>query len=754
MSPLAISHKPLEIDDPRRVFLRVLNLAWCGMGVLAIGTALAAGQPPDKIEWTIMIATALTGLAVYLLTSRDLHKIAAYLFCLSVDLTFFVLYAQAHLMPTANPLPFAELRGVILAMTGLGIVFSGAMLGRWAPLVFAAVNTALFLVVIRALLPDSGGRIGAPVFWWMLGLSMWLYSTFLQRMLKRLQAAHDDLSKQNQRLSEKTTLLNLASAAIFIHGENGTVRYWNRGAETLYGIKESDAIGHSFDTLVKTDYSRLRREIDDHLARHGRWQGELRQRTADGRDVWVESRWALSDASSGPPTTLVINTDITDKKSQEARLAHLAGHDLLTDLPNRSILVDRLGQAMVRSRHSEQPMALMVIDLDRFKARFKSINDGLGQTIGDSVLQAIAHRLRESVAEHDTVAHLSGDTFAVILEGCGTREDVAKSAAGILAQVSRPIDVHGQQVAITACMGVAMFPSEIQDLAELIRGADVAMTAAKEQGQNRFEFFDPSQDVRHLKRTKMEIALGHAIDRGELTVAYQPKLDSQTDRIQGVEALLRWSSPEFGDVPPSEFIPLAEETGLIIPIGYWVLRTACTQVNVWHRQGYGHLMLAVNFSAKQFYETNAASSIDAIVAETGMAANRLELEITESTIMQNVEHTLSVLEQLRDKGMQLSIDDFGTGYSSLSYLKSFPVHALKVDQSFVRDLLNNDDDAAIVTAVISLAKSLGLRVIAEGVETAGQLSYLRSQNCDEYQGYLFSRPVPASAMEALLIAHK
>jgi len=432
----------------------------------------------------------------------------------------------------------------------------------------------------------------------------------------------------------------------------------------------------------------------------------------------------------------------------EALLQHQASHDTLTGLPNRALLQDRLKQAIASATRSPSPIWIIFVDLDRFKL----VNDSLGHKAGDAMLKQVATRLQSAVRESDTVARLGGDEFVLILpervDGSGSLS--AAVVQRILDALARPIIVEGHEFVTTCSMGIAVYPDDGADGETLMTRADIAMYSAKEAGRNNFRFYAPAMDERLLERLRLEGELRHALERNEFELHYQPQVDLRTGRIVGMESLLRWNHPELGMIPPGKFISLAEETGLIVPIGAWVIRTACAQTQAWQRAGLGRLRVAVNLSARQFAQKNLAGSIMNILDETGLAAEDLEIELTESLVMTDVERAIGVLRDLKEIGVQLSIDDFGTGYSSLSYLKRFPIHVLKIDQSFVRDIAAGADDAAIVALIISLAHSLKLNVIAEGVETPEQLAYLNQHDCDEMQGYLFSKPLPAVAFEKLL----
>lgn len=431
--------------------------------------------------------------------------------------------------------------------------------------------------------------------------------------------------------------------------------------------------------------------------------------------------------------------DITKRKQTEERLNYLASFDALTDLPNRTLFYDRLGQATARARWHKRWVAVLFLDLDRFKV----INDTLGHAIGDLLLKAAAVRLTGSIREGDTVARLGGDEFVLILDDLAQPQDTSKVAQKILDALSDPFDLEGRELFITASIGIALWPEDGEDPETLLKNADIAMYRAKEQGRNACQLYSPALNAKASERLTLENALRHALEREELLLLYQPKVDLATGKIIGLEALVRWKHPQWGLVSPADFIPLAEETGLIVPIGEWVLWTACAQNKAWQEAGFPPIRIAVNLSARQFNKQNFAEMVARLLGEVGLDPQYLELELTESIIMKNAESTMTMLQELDAMGVELTVDDFGTGYSSLSYLKRFPVHTLKIDRSFVRNLTTDPEDVAIVTAIITLAHTLHLKVIAEAVETVEQLALLRSLECDQMQGYLFSRPLPS-----------
>jgi len=442
--------------------------------------------------------------------------------------------------------------------------------------------------------------------------------------------------------------------------------------------------------------------------------------------------------------------DITARVRAEEELARMAHFDSLTGLPNRALLMSRLKRAMSRADRGQTLLAVMFLDLDQFK----EINDSLGHAVGDGVLKEIALRLESNLRATDTVARLGGDEFTVLLEDIHSVEEISRIADKLLRAIAEKADVAGQELHLSTSIGVTVYPLGHHDADALLRNADLAMYHAKQEGRNNVQFFSREMSERTEKRVDLLGRLRGALGRGEMQLHYQPQVDVRSGGIIGFEALLRWNDAEHGQVPPMQFIPLAEDTGLIVEIGEWVLREACRQAKAWLDAGLGPLSMAVNLSPRQFRQKNLVSMVASILAETGLPPELLELEITESTVMHRTEEAAAGLRALHELGVQISLDDFGTGYSSLAYLHRFPVHTLKVDQSFVHDIKSNHDDAAIVSTVISLARQLNLKALAEGVETEAQLAFLRVRGCDSFQGYLFCRPQPAAKAETLLRDHR
>jgi diguanylate cyclase (GGDEF)-like protein len=433
-------------------------------------------------------------------------------------------------------------------------------------------------------------------------------------------------------------------------------------------------------------------------------------------------------------------------RASEDQLEYQSNYDTLTGLANRNLLCDRTSQTMARAVSRGEQAWLVCIDLDRFAL----VNETLGHEAGDLVLQETAARLRMALGPNDTAARTGGDEFVLVLADTPDEHAAINTVQRIMAALGDPIKVGEHEHFLSCTSGLSVFPADGDTANALIKNAHIAMQRAKEAGGGELQFYTASMKARAMERLRIEGDLRHAVQRDELLLHYQPQVDVRTGRIVGVEALLRWAHPELGMMSPDRFIDLAEQSGLIVPIGTWVLRTACTDAKRWHDAGWEGLRVGVNLSGKQFYQPDLIEVVTGVLAESGLAARYLDIELTEGLVMTDIDHALATMNTLKGLGVQLSLDDFGTGYSSLSYLKRFPIDVLKIDKSFVRDITTDPDAAAIARSIISLAQSLQLQVIAEGVETQEQLSYLTTYRCDQIQGYYFSRPVPAAAFEQLL----
>jgi diguanylate cyclase (GGDEF)-like protein len=444
--------------------------------------------------------------------------------------------------------------------------------------------------------------------------------------------------------------------------------------------------------------------------------------------------------------TSELEQKITEQKKSEEKMSHMAYHDQLTGLPNRRLLIDRLDQVLDRERRHKKLAALLFLDLDRFKY----INDTLGHLKGDEVLKEVAKRLNMCIRKSDTLARHGGDEFTILVQGLSRVEDITKLTDRIFSLFNTPFHLKGQHIFVTTSIGVSIYPNDGEDAESLIKNADIALYKAKEEGRNTYQLFTSTMNESAVKRISIENKLRGAIAKEEFVLHYQPQLDTNTNEVVGVEALLRWQDPESGLIPPGDFIPIAEDTGLIIPIGDWVLRTACAQNKVWQEKDFEPLTMSVNVSLRQFKQKDFVSIVKNILKETNLNPQFLELELTESILMDDVESVIKELHELKTMGIRLSIDDFGTGYSSLEYLKKMPIDMLKIAQEFVKNIVVDSDDVAIAKTIVQVAKSLNLEVIAEGVETIEHLKILRTLQCNKIQGYLFSRPLPSEEVEVFL----
>ncbi len=523
--------------------------------------------------------------------------------------------------------------------------------------------------------------------------------------------------------------------------------YVNPAFERITGYSAEEALGRNGRFLQNQDTDQPELEHIRRAVREKRdGKALLRNYRKDGSLFWNELSISPVRNEAGEVTHYIgIQNDVTERKQYEEQLAYQSAHDTLTRLPNRNLAQDRLTQGIIFARRTNSQLALLLIDLDNFKV----INDSLGHNVGDQLLQIVAQRIADCVRGGDTVARMGGDDFAVILTDISQEEDISRVTHKILAAIAEPAMVETHQLTVTCSIGVSLFPRDGEDATTLLKNADAAMYRAKEQGRNSIQYYTAEINSRILQRLMLENSLRSALERNEFTLHYQPQVSLLTGQVIGMEALLRWQHAELGMISPAHFIPLAEDTGLIIPIGAWVLHTACKQTKAWHDAGLPPVRVAVNISGRQFRE-NIPQLVKKALSETGLPPEFLELEITESVAMQHAESTEQTLDALRDMGVRLSIDDFGTGYSSLSYLKRFPINKLKLDQSFVRDIISDPDDAAISIAIIALAHGMKLDVIAEGVETESQLDFLHAHGCDAIQGFYFSRPVALEQMAQLL----
>ncbi len=549
--------------------------------------------------------------------------------------------------------------------------------------------------------------------------------------------------------------LNCIGDAVLSTDVWGHVNYINPVAESMTGWSRADAVGHPIEDVLQIIDANTRKGMQNPTA-----SAILENKTLgltpncilvrrDGVESDIEDSAApIHDRRGRVTGAVMVFRDVSEARTLSRRMSFLAQHDSLTQLSNRMVLNDRLTQAIAMARRHGQKLAVLFLDVDRFK----HINDSLGHAIGDRLLQSVSQRLLTCVRRSDTVSRQGGDEFVILLSEVARAQDAAVCADKVLLSLSTPHRIDEHDLHITVSIGIATYPDDGMDTETLMKNADFAMYEAKENGRNNYKFFKPAMNVRAIERQSLETGLRQAIEQQEFVLHYHPLMNLNTGAITGAEALVRWRHPERGLVPPLHFIPIAEESGLIVPIGRWVIFEACRQAQAWEKAGRQPMRISVNVSAVELRNKDFVASVRDVLTETGLNPSHLELELTETFLMQDWKSTATVLHALKDMGVQLALDDFGTGYSSLSYLKRFPIDTLKIDQSFVRDLTTDADDASIVSAVISMGKSLHKRVVAEGVETREQLAFLQQQNCPEAQGYYFSKPVVAGDFGQMLNA--
>jgi polar amino acid transport system substrate-binding protein len=576
-----------------------------------------------------------------------------------------------------------------------------------------------------------------------------LLQVYIRHLKKKVSKAYRELRKQHEWL--RITLLSIGEAVITTD-ENAIVTFSNYETQKLLGLSEDEISGRKLDKLLSGLVNKNENVYKipiEKVINHGeliKLETDLSLMTPHGKKL-VEGTAAPIRNDSGVIIGAVIALkDITEIKKKEEILYNMEYYDPLTGLPNRSLFTDRLNMALAQSKRNNEMCALIILDLDNFKA----INDTLGHSVGDMLLKQVAEKIKGYLREVDTVARIGGDEFIIIQPQIKEISDATRAADRILKKFQKPWILEGKEYYITASMGIGIYPNDGEDQQTIFKNADTALYRAKELGRNNYQLYTESMNQKVLQRLDIENSLRRAIEREEFVLFYQPQIDIKTGKIVGFEALLRWYHPGYGLVPPMEFIPIAEDSGLIVAIGEWVLKTACRQNKKWIDSGLEPRLISVNLSARQFQRNDVVEVIDKIRSDSGLEPELLELEITESTAMQDLSFTIDVLNQLRKKGIRVSLDDFGTGYSSLNYLRQLPIDTLKIDKSFVRDITANSKEEAIAKTVISLAHKLDLTVVAEGVETKEQFLFLKKERCDKVQGYLFSKPLPAEEIEKML----
>ncbi len=570
----------------------------------------------------------------------------------------------------------------------------------------------------------------------------------LEEEHKRLMESQTSLQQNAQDLNLASIVFDNSSEGIMITDPETKIVRVNQAFTEITGYSEEDVLGHTPQILKSGRHdSDFFQAMWASLLEHGNWQGEVwnARKTGDIYPEWL-SLSAIRDENKHTIYYLGLFSDLTEKKQAEARNQELYNYDSLTSLPNRYMLEGGLKHELSEATRHSWAVALLHLNLDRFK----TVIDTLGHPFGDKVLQAVAERLMALVRDSDLLARFAGDEFEIALCDVGNEKNAAMVAQKILNALGKPFMLEDQEVYLTASIGISMYPGNADNHDDLIRCANIAARHAREDGGNGYHFYADEMNASAEQRLTLENSLRRALDNEEFVLHYQPQVDLQSGEVIAIEALLRWQDPERGMVYPDEYIPVLEETGLIVPVGDWVLHTACSQAAAWREQGASRVRIAVNLSVRQFRQNDLVKSICWILEDTGLPADALELEITESVLVQDIPATITVLNQLHELGIQTSIDDFGTGYSSLSYLQRLPISKIKIDRSFIKDIGTPKDDGSIASAVILLAHSLKMTVIAEGVETIEQLEYLHQRGCDEIQGYYFSRPKPADRIADML----
>ena len=574
------------------------------------------------------------------------------------------------------------------------------------------------------------------------------HATELKQEANARRQADDALRASDQRLRLAARIFESTQESIMLTDAKANIVAVNAAFEQVTGYAEKEVLGANPRLLVSGRHdSAFYQVIWDSLERTGQWRGEIWNRRKNGQVYPERIAIAAVRGDDGQVNSYVsVSADVSALRAAHHQVDFLSHHDPLTLLPNRVVLAERMRQAIGAARSGERQIAVLLFNLDRLQR----VNDSLGHETGDAMLQEMARRAGLLTGPGDTLAHLGGDEFVLLLTECLDSDGVVNAARRLIDEIARPVSVGGHDLIITASVGISIYPRDGANPSELLKAADVALSHMKDTGRNGFRFFKGEMNAHALRWMSLETHLRRAIERGELSLNYQPQVSISDGRICSMEALLRWRSPELGQVAPSDFIALAEDTGMILPIGNWVIRQACLQNKAWQDAGLAPLRVAVNVSAHQFMVGTVPAVVAEALRESGLEARWLEVELTESVMMHDSEATAAQLTALTEMGVSVSLDDFGTGYSSLGYLSRFMLDKLKIDQTFVRNITTEPRSAAIAQATIALAHGLSLVVIAEGVETEGQLAFLAAIGCDEVQGYLFSRPVPADEMGRLM----
>jgi len=747
--------------EPRGRTLLVAKARWLLLGLLGLYTLFAAvlfsfsrfGFFIGRSQLLTLIVTVLTVLGYNAFCHSAYDRIRRLpgldYFQILLDLLFVTVivylsggvaswFWPVYLLVTIEAAVLLENRRHVWLMGALGsVIYGGLLAGE-----FFSLLSSVKMPFVDPTLHHDPLHVGLMWFWVsVLNATVSLVSAFLMGVIRREKQM---LQTSEERLVE---FLDTANDLIFCVDPASRFLYVNQSWQEALGYSPRDLDNlRMFDIIEEGGRSRCAVEFRNALKENqgGAMEGRLVAR--DGRLVVVEGHLSASFREGEAPVVWGICRDITERKRAQEQLYHMAHHDTLTGLPNRLNFVDRLRQSIAMARRMGKQVAVLFLDLDRFKI----INDTLGHAAGDALLVEMAARLQNCLREIDCIGRLGGDEFAIAIGNLTFAADAEKIAGKILKSLGEVVQIHEHELHLTTSIGISLFPGDHEDAEQLLRKADIAMYTAKAKGRNNVQVYDASLDLDSDRRLILEQGMRRALEHREFEIYYQPKVDTRGNRITSMEALLRWEHPEFGLLPPAEFISLAEETGLIFTLGEWVLREACLQNRAWQRQGLPPVRVAVNLSGYQLQQKGLIDMIRSVLDEAELDPRWLELEVTETVVMQNPDFAVTILRELRNLGIHISIDDFGTGYSSLSHLKRFAINTLKIDKSFVSEVERNTTDAAIASAIIAMGNSLELTVIAEGVETAGQLEFLKKHDCHEIQGYFFSQPVPAEIAAMLL----
>lgn len=569
-------------------------------------------------------------------------------------------------------------------------------------------------------------------------------ATTFANLLRRLSDAQNEAARQANRAinAEKElnrTIVQSSPLAIYTRDVKGLITAWNHACEQMFGWSAAEVIGKTLPTIPEGEEEESMRLRDRVLESTEAVQIEVKRQKRDGTCIYlITNLSALRNELGGLEGYLAIAADITARKAAEQKIEFLAHHDVLTRLPNRRLVEERFNLAAEHARRQQAQVGIVFLDLDNFKA----INDSFGHSVGDSYLKEIAQRLGQCVRISDTISRQGGDEFLIVLGGLSRREDIVPALEKTMQLVQQPVTVDGNELSVSMSVGISFFPKDGEKFDELLKKADMAMYRAKEEGKNTYRFFDEEMNVQEINQHSIRVGLKRALERKEFILHYQPQMDLHTGAVVGVEALIRWNHPEQGLVPPMKFIHIAEESGMIVPIGAWAIHEACRQAAKWIATGFDNFSMAVNLSSTQLKSGDLEHTVTTALEQSGLPAHHLELELTESLLIHNVDKVQAMIKRLKNLGVSIAIDDFGTGYSSLSYIKRLDVDKLKIDRSFIKDLARDQDDTAIVTAIIQMAHSLKLKTVAEGVEDADIAAKLSQLQCDEAQGFYFAKPMP------------